>query len=425
MSPIQGNDREVTPLPKFRQLINYEQDRLFPNEENAQTSASPKDISVIKLVDKILFDAISANVSDIHFETYEHKYRIRYRQDGLLREVASPALHLSSQITSRVKVMANLDITERRLPQDGRFTLLANNQKIDFRISTCPTLTGEKIVIRLLNPHQRPLTIGALGLNKQQRRCLMEAIRKPQGMILVTGPTGSGKTVSLYAILNRLNTQEKNISTIEDPVEINLENINQVNVNPPIGLTFSKTLRALLRQDPDIIMVGEIRDFETAEIAIKAAQTGHLMLSTLHTNSAVAALTRLNNLGISAFNIGSSLNLIIAQRLVRRLCRHCKIPRDDLSSRNLQKLNLSSDYPLFKPVGCPQCNQGYRGRIALFEVLPLTSSLNELILSGSHSLPILKQAQAAGMQTLYQSGLEKIKQGITSLEEVKRVVMTL
>jgi len=397
-----------------------------PEGENA--SSVTDDAPIVKFVNKILLDAIKQGTSDIHFEPYEKEYRIRYRQDGILHEVATPPVSLSSRITARIKVMSNLDISERRIPQDGGFKMkISKSRSIDFRVSTCPTYAGEKVVMRILDPSAAKLGIEALGFSPVQRAHFIKAIERPQGMILVTGPTGSGKTVSLYTALNMLNTTEVNISTAEDPVEIKVTGINQVNVNPKAGLTFSGALRSFLRQDPDIIMVGEIRDFETAEIAVKAAQTGHLVLSTLHTNSAAETLNRLVNMGIPTFNIASSVTIIIAQRLARRLCENCKVLRDDFTNLGLLELGFSDedvvDIKPYKAVGCNQCTHGYRGRVGLYEVLPMTKPLGQLIMSGGNSLEILKVAQAEGMITIYQAGLEKVKMGITTIEEVNRVTV--
>ena len=383
---------------------------------------------MVKFVNRILVDAIKKGVSDIHFEPYEREYRIRYRQDGLLNEVASPPVNLAGRISARLKVMSSLDISERRTPQDGRFKMkLSRTRSIDFRVSTCPTVAGEKIVMRILDPGIAKLGIEALGFSPAQKTHFLRAIGRPQGMILVTGPTGSGKTVTLYTALNILNTIEKNICTAEDPVEIKVPGINQVNINLKAGLTFSGTLRSFLRQDPDIIMVGEIRDLETAEIAVKAAQTGHLVLSTLHTNSAAETLTRLVNMGIPSFNIASSVSLIIAQRLVRRLCDQCKSVRDDVTVQSLIELGFPEDsaktMKTYKANGCNQCSNGYRGRIGLFEVLPMSKEIGQMIMSGGTSLDILKQAQINGMLTVYQAGLEKIKEGITTIEEVNLVTV--
>ena len=398
------------------------------DKESDTPGISSDDAPVVKFVNRILIDAIKRGVSDIHFEPYEREYRIRYRQDGLLNEIASPPPSLSNRISARIKVMSSLDISERRIPQDGRFKMkLSRTRSIDFRVSSCPTVAGEKIVMRILDPGSTKLGIEALGFSPPQKEHFLRAISRPQGMILVTGPTGSGKTVTLYTALNILNTIEKNISTAEDPVEIKVSGINQVNINPKAGLTFSGTLRSFLRQDPDIIMVGEVRDLETAEIAVKAAQTGHLVLSTLHTNSAAETLTRMVNMGVPSFNIASSVSLIIAQRLVRRLCDQCKVIRDDMTIQSLIELGYSDDdaktMKPYKAIGCNQCTNGYRGRIGLFEVMPMSKALGQMIMSGGNSLDILKQAQLEGMLTVYQAGLEKIKDGVTTIEEVNRVTV--
>jgi type IV pilus assembly protein PilB len=412
-------------LKHHQELSAY--DTLTPHDEQYEFTINPidsDDAPIVKFLNQILFKAIQQGASDIHFEPFEKEYRIRYRHDGILHEVASPPVNLSARITARIKVMAKLDISERRIPQDGSFKInQPNKHPIDFRVSTCPTTNGEKVVIRILDLDTAKLHIEALGFNPRQHEYFMRAIKRPQGMILVTGPTGSGKTVSLYAALNLLNTKKVNISTAEDPVEIKITGINQVNINPKVGLSFSKVLRSFLRQDPDIIMVGEVRDLETAEIAIKAAQTGHLVLSTLHTNSAVESLTRLINIGIPSFNIVSSITLIVAQRLARKLCEQCKTPRTDLNKSNLLAWGLNEVDQLYKAVGCSQCSDGYRGRIGLFEVLPMTNTLTELIMAGANSLEVLKAAQHEGMTSIYQSGIEKVQQGITTLEEINRVTI--
>lgn len=398
-------------------------------EHDTEISSSvTDDAPIVKFVNKILLEAIKQGASDIHFEPYEKDYRIRYRQDGILHEVATPPASLSSRITARIKVMSNLDISERRVPQDGGFKMkISKTRSIDFRVSTCPTSSGEKVVMRVLDPGSAKLGIEALGFSPVQKNLFVKAIERPQGMILVTGPTGSGKTVSLYTALNILNTKEVNISTAEDPVEIKVPGINQVNINIKAGLTFSGALRSFLRQDPDIIMVGEIRDLETAEIAVKAAQTGHLVLSTLHTNSAAETLNRLVNMGIPTFNIASSVTIIIAQRLARKLCENCKEVREDYTNLGLLELGFNesdlTDIKMYKAIGCAQCTNGYRGRIGLFEVLPMTKALGQLIMSGGNSLDILKIAQSEGMLTIYQSGLEKVRLGITSIEEINRVTV--
>jgi type IV pilus assembly protein PilB len=383
------------------------------------------DTPVVRFVNKVLLDAINKGASDIHFEPYEKIYRVRYRQDGVLTEVASPPVALAGKLAARLKVLSRLDISERRVPQDGRMKMkLSKTRAIDFRVNSCPTLWGEKIVMRILDPSSAKLGIDALGYEDFQKQHYLDALSKPQGLILVTGPTGSGKTVSLYTGLNILNTEDRNISTAEDPAEINLPGINQVNVNPKVGLTFADALRAFLRQDPDVIMVGEIRDLETAEIAIKAAQTGHLVLSTLHTNDAPQTLTRLLNMGVPAFNIASSVTLIIAQRLARRLCAHCKqpvnIPRDQLLKFGFKEQDLVG-LKLYGPKGCDQCNSGYKGRVGIYQVLPISEVMGRIIMDGGNSLQIADQARKEGHPDLRESGIKKMKDGITSIEEVSRV----
>lgn len=384
-----------------------------------------EDAPIVRFVNKILLDAIRMGASDIHFEPYEKIYRIRLRADGILQEVARPPVNLSGKIAARLKVMSQLDISERRVPQDGRIKLkLSKTRAIDFRVNTLPTLWGEKIVLRILDPDSAKLGIDLLGYEDDQKKLYLAALDQPQGMILVTGPTGSGKTVSLYTGLNILNTGERNISTAEDPAEINLEGVNQVNVNIKVGLTFSAALRAFLRQDPDIVMVGEIRDLETAEIAIKAAQTGHLVLSTLHTNSAPETLTRLRNMGVPAFNIATSVSLIIAQRLARRLCQHCKkavdVPKDVLLEAGFMPEEIGT-FSIYHPSGCDKCNNGYKGRVGIYEVVKITESISRLIMEGANSIQIADAARKEGFNDLRRSGLIKVKNGMTSLEEVNRV----
>jgi type IV pilus assembly protein PilB len=381
---------------------------------------------VVRYINKILLDAINQGVSDIHFEPYEHIFRIRYRQDGMLHEVANPPSNLANRLSSRIKVMSRMNIAERRIPQDGRIKMkLSKSRSIDFRVNTCPTLYGEKIVLRILDPTSAQLGIEALGFEQDQRKAFMAAINKPYGMVLVTGPTGSGKTVSLYTALNLLNKPEVNISTAEDPVEIQVAGINQVNTNPKTGLTFAEALRAFLRQDPDIVMVGEIRDLETAEIAVKAAQTGHLVLSTLHTNDAPQTLTRLANMGIPPFNIASSVLLIMAQRLARRLCEHCKapddLPKEALLEEGFSENEIASGFTIYKPVGCDLCNNGYKGRVGIFQVMPVSEEMGKIIMAGGTSLQLEKQAETEGVYNLRKSGLRKVMQGITSLKELNRV----
>ncbi|TBW56718.1 type IV-A pilus assembly ATPase PilB [Marinobacter halodurans] len=395
------------------------------NDDAAVAASDVDDAPIVKYVNKVLLDAIRGGASDIHFEPYEKVYRVRTRTDGILKEVSKPSIKLAPKIAARVKIMAQLDISERRVPQDGRIKMkLSKTKAIDFRVNTLPTLWGEKIVLRILDPSSAKLGIDALGYEDEQKQMYMEALEQPQGMILVTGPTGSGKTVSLYTGLNILNTQERNISTAEDPAEINLEGINQVNVNNKVGLGFAEALRAFLRQDPDVIMVGEIRDLETANIAIKAAQTGHLVLSTLHTNSAPETLTRMMNMGVPAFNIATSVSLIIAQRLARRLCS-CKepadVPKDVLLKEGFTEQQIETGFTLYRPKGCDKCNGGYKGRVGIYEVVKVTENLANMIMEEASSIKIAKQAQAEGFANLRQSGLKKVIDGMTSLEEANRV----
>jgi type IV pilus assembly protein PilB len=378
---------------------------------------------IVKFVNKILMDAIHKGASDIHIEPYEKIYRVRYRQDGILQEVAHPPLQIANRISARVKILSKLDIAERRVPQDGRIKMrISKNRAIDFRVSTLPTLWGEKIVMRILDPTSATLGVEKLGFEDDQKAAFLEAIARPYGMLLVTGPTGSGKTVTLYTGLNIVNTPDTNISTAEDPVEINVAGINQVNINDKAGLTFSSALRAFLRQDPDIIMVGEIRDLETAEISIKAAQTGHLVLSTLHTNDAPGTLTRLANMGVPPFNIASAVILIVAQRLARRLCSACKqpieIPREALLKAGFKEADIGHFTP-YGPVGCDQCNEGYRGRVGIYQVLPISEAMQQIIMRGGTQLDLEKQAQKEGVSDLRNSGLKKVKDGVTSLAEVE------
>jgi len=394
-------------------------------EDDSTSDTDVDDAPVVRFVNKILLDAINTGASDVHFEPYEKTYRVRYRRDGVLKEIATPPVALNRRISARLKVLSRLDISERRVPQDGRMKMkLSKNRAIDFRVNTCPTLYGEKIVLRILDPTSAQLGIDALGYDEDQKQLYMDALQQPQGMILVTGPTGSGKTVSLYTGLNILNTEDKNISTAEDPVEINLAGINQVNVEPKVGLTFSSALKAFLRQDPDIIMVGEIRDIETGEIAIKAAQTGHLVLSTLHTNDAPQTLSRMINMGIAPFNIASSVSLIIAQRLARRLCNSCKKPADIPEEALLAEGFKKEDLPglkIYKAVGCDQCDSGYKGRVGIYQVMPISDEMSRIIMAEGNAIQLADQARKEGINDLRQSGLIKVKQGITSLEDVNRV----
>lgn len=408
--------------------IDLEDPDLELEQEQADTGATAADDApVVRFVNKMLLDAIKQGASDIHFEPYEKRYRVRYRTDGVLFEVANPPSNLSTRLAARLKVMSRMDISERRLPQDGRIKMkISKTKSIDFRVNTLPTVWGEKIVLRILDSSSAQLGIDSLGYESDQKQLYLDALARPQGMILVTGPTGSGKTVSLYTGLNILNEEKRNISTVEDPVEINLEGINQVNVNTKVGLDFSSTLRAFLRQDPDVVMVGEIRDLETAQISIKAAQTGHLVLSTLHTNSAAETLTRLVNMGIPSFNIATSVSLIIAQRLARRLCNECKepvdIPHDALLEIGFTEEMLSSAR-IYKAKGCHHCKDGYKGRVGVYEVVKITSKLANAIMEGANSLRISEIAQQEGFPIMRESALRKVAQGLISLEEANRITV--
>lgn len=397
-------------------------------EDRTETTLdATDDAPVVKFVNSMLIKAITMGASDLHFEPYEKSYRVRFRIDGVLQKIASPPMQLSAKMAARLKVMSQMDISERRVPQDGRIKLkVSKDRAIDFRVSSLPTLYGEKIVLRILDPSSAMLGIDALGYEEDQKALFLEALGKPQGMLLITGPTGSGKTVSLYTGLNILNTTEANISTAEDPVEINLEGINQVNVNNKVGLTFANALRAFLRQDPDIIMVGEIRDLETAEIAIKAAQTGHMVLSTLHTNSASETLTRLRNMGVASFNIATSVNLVIAQRLARRLCQACKKPAE-IPEKSLLEMGFSaeelasSEYTIYEPVGCSECREGYKGRVGIYEVLKVTPEISRIIMEDGNAIHIKDVALTQGFRDLRRSGILKVLKGVTSIQEMYRV----
>ena len=383
------------------------------------------DAPVVRFVNKVLLDAIKKGVSDIHFEPYEKRFRIRTRQDGILKEVASPPMNIANKLTSRIKVMSRMNISERRIPQDGRIKMaISKNRAIDFRVNTCPTLYGEKIVLRILDPTSAQVGIEQLGFEPEQRKNFLEAIKKPYGMILVTGPTGSGKTVTLYTALNLLNSDDINISTAEDPVEITVAGINQVNVNPKTGLSFATALRAFLRQDPDIIMVGEIRDLETAEISVKAAQTGHLVLSTLHTNDAPQTLNRLNQMGIPPYNVASAVLLIMAQRLARKLCPSCK-QLEELPAKTLIEEGFSEeeidDLVTYKAVGCNNCTGGYKGRVGIFQVMPVSEAMEKIIIANGTTKELEDQSMKEGIFTLRESGLQKIRAGTTSIEEINRI----
>jgi type IV pilus assembly protein PilB len=390
--------------------------------ESADVATEVEDAPVVRFLQKMLIDAINMRASDLHFEPYEYTYRVRFRIDGELREITQPPVAIKDKLASRIKVISRMDIAEKRVPQDGRMKLKFGSKAIDFRVSTLPTLFGEKVVIRILDSSSARLGIEALGYEKIEKDRLLNAIGRPYGMILVTGPTGSGKTVSLYTCLNILNQPGVNIATVEDPAEINLPGINQVNVNDKAGLTFAAALRSFLRQDPDIIMVGEIRDLETADIAIKAAQTGHLVLSTLHTNDAPTTLTRLLNMGVPPFNIASSVLLITAQRLARRLCENCKkpadYPRESLLKAGFKAEDIDGNWKPYRAVGCSSCNNGYKGRVGLYQVMPITEPIQRIILSEGTALDIARQAEAEGVRDLRQSGLVKVRAGVTSLEEV-------
>ncbi|MBF7691014.1 type IV-A pilus assembly ATPase PilB [Acinetobacter pollinis] len=416
--------------------FNFDDDDLdISIDENMDTDGGSADDAdqdneneapIVKYINKLLVDAIRMGASDLHFEPYEKSYRVRYRVDGVLRQIATPPLQLANRLSARLKVMSQMDISEKRVPQDGRIKLkLSKNKAIDFRVNSLPTLFGEKIVLRILDPSSAMLGIDALGYDEDQKALFLDALHQPQGMVLITGPTGSGKTVSLYTGLNILNTEDSNISTAEDPVEINLEGINQVNVNNKVGLSFATALRSFLRQDPDIIMVGEIRDLETAEIAIKAAQTGHMVLSTLHTNSAPETLTRLRNMGVPSFNIATSVNLVIAQRLVRKLCPSCKapidIPKNSLLEMGFTEQDLQEDFTIYQPVGCSECREGYKGRLGVYEVMKVTPEISRLIMQDANAIQIADVSEKLGFNNLRRSGLKKVILGLTSLQEVHRV----
>ncbi|UTW47748.1 type IV-A pilus assembly ATPase PilB [Bacterioplanoides sp. SCSIO 12839] len=422
---LSANDNDFGDLEDELGDVDLEDPEAEAKRREAEQDSAGDDAPIVKFVNKMLLDAIKMGSSDLHFEPYEKRYRVRYRTDGVLHEVASPPVNLAGKIAARLKVMSKMDISERRIPQDGRIKMkISKNKAIDFRVNTLPTLFGEKIVLRILDPSSAQLGIDMLGYEPEQKALYMEALGKPQGMILVTGPTGSGKTVSLYTGLNILNVEGTNISTAEDPVEINLEGINQVNVNARVGLDFASALRSFLRQDPDVVMVGEIRDLETASIAIKAAQTGHMVMSTLHTNSAPETLTRLANMGVPNFSIATSVSLIIAQRLARRLCSSCKLPAD-LPKEVLQEAGftdeLLAEAEIYKPVGCDHCKEGFKGRVGIYEVVKVTDPISRIIMEGGNAIEIADAAQKEGFNDLRTSALIKVAQGITSLEEANRV----
>ncbi len=423
-----------TSMPGLGHDEDFDLENLDVSHTDDQTESESgrddiEDAPIVRFVNKIMLDAIRKSASDIHFEPYEKYYRIRLRIDGVLREIAQPPVQLATKLAARLKVMSRLDIAERRVPQDGRIKMrLSKNRSIDFRVSSCPTLFGEKIVLRILDASTAMMGIDALGYEGFQKELYLKTLARPQGMILVTGPTGSGKTVSLYTGLAILNVEDTNISTAEDPAEIVLPGVNQVNVNPKVGLTFASALRAFLRQDPDVIMVGEVRDLETAEIAIKAAQTGHLVLSTLHTNDAPQTLTRLVDMGVKPYAIATSVSLIIAQRLARRLCPNCKapldVPHEALLREGFTEEQISkSDFKVYKAVGCSQCTDGYKGRVGIYEVLPVTEAIGRIILEGGSAPHIRDQARKDGVWDLRTAGLKKVRDGMTSLEEVNRVTV--
>ncbi len=410
------------------QLDSLELDAGEKEQDDGVGTSDVDDAPIVRFINRLLLDAIKKGSSDIHFEPYESSYRIRFRTDGILEEINRPPINLASRFAARLKVMSRMDISERRIPQDGRVKLkISKTRSIDFRVNTLPTQYGEKIVLRILDPTSAQMGIEALGYEPDQQEAYLKTLHQPQGMILVTGPTGSGKTVSLYTGLNILNTPALNISTAEDPVEINLEGINQVQVNARVGLTFAVALRSFLRQDPDVVMVGEIRDLETAEIAVKAAQTGHMVLSTLHTNSAPETITRLLNMGVPSFNVATSVSLIIAQRLARRLCQACKVRADEVPDKVLieagfESINIPLDaVQLYHPVGCGKCVRGYKGRVGIYEVLKMSPAVARIIMEGGSSLDIAQQAGQEGFRTLRQSALKKAAEGIIGLEEVNRV----
>lgn len=419
LGDLDGGDLDDLDLDVFEETADND-------DENVANATD--DTPIVRFVNKMLLDAIRTGASDIHFEPYERSYRVRFRTDGILHVVSTPPQNLGKRLAARLKVMSEMDISERRMPQDGRIKMkLSKTRAIDFRVNTLPTLWGEKVVLRVLDPASAKMGIEALGFEDNQKALLTECLHRPQGMILVTGPTGSGKTVSLYTSLNILNTQERNIATAEDPVEINLDGINQVNVNHRVGLDFSTALRSFLRQDPDVVMVGEVRDLETAEIAIKAAQTGHMVLSTLHTNSAPETLTRLKNMGVPSFNLATSVNLIIAQRLARRLCIECRmavdLPQEVLLEAGFTDTDIKTGFEIFEAndSGCSKCNSGYKGRIGIYEVVKITPELSRIIMEDGNALDIALQTKKHGFNDLRRSGLIKVMQGITSLAEANRV----
>ncbi|MGB8327211.1 MAG: type IV-A pilus assembly ATPase PilB [Steroidobacteraceae bacterium] len=428
---IEQVDSQMSALSSEEDSIDLENLEVTGGEDELDQAGGRDDVEdapIVRFVNKLMLDAIRRGASDIHFEPYEKFYRVRLRMDGILKEVAQPPVQLAQKISARLKVMARLDIAERRVPQDGRIKMkLSKTRAIDFRVSTCPTLYGEKVVMRILDPSSAMLGIDALGYEPEQKVLYLKYLAKPQGMILVTGPTGSGKTVSLYTGLNILNTEDTNISTAEDPAEINLPGVNQVNVNVKVGLTFASALRAFLRQDPDVVMVGEIRDLETAEIAIKAAQTGHLVLSTLHTNDAPQTLTRLIDMGVKPYAIATSVSLIIAQRLARRLCTHCKqlldVPAEALRKEGYTEEDIATGIKIYGPKGCNNCTDGYKGRVGIYQVMPVNDAIGRIIMAGGNAIDISDQAIKDGVADLRRAGLKKVMLGVTSLEEINSVTI--
>ncbi|RLA09133.1 MAG: type IV-A pilus assembly ATPase PilB, partial [Gammaproteobacteria bacterium] len=425
---LEQQDEEIAGLDDFGDDNLDDLDLVSDEEENTADAASDAEIDdapVVRYVNKLLLDAINKGASDLHFEPYEKRYRIRFRVDGILKEVAAAPIGMARKIAARIKVVSALDISEKRVPQDGRMKLKLGKRSIDFRVSTCPMLFGEKIVMRILDPSSAQLGIEMLGYEPDQRAIFEENLAKPYGMLLITGPTGSGKTVSLYTGINIINTPDINISTAEDPAEIVLEGVNQVNVNVKQGLTFASALKSFLRQDPDVILIGEIRDQETGEIAIKAAQTGHMVMATLHTNDAPQTITRLLNMGIPSYNIASALNLIIAQRLTRRLCKHCKkkieVPEPALLEEGFTEEQIKEGITIYSAVGCDQCSEGYKGRAGIYQVMPISEAMALLIMSEATAIDLAKQAEKDGINDLRKSGLLKVIQGITTLDEINRV----
>jgi type IV pilus assembly protein PilB len=428
---IEQVDSQMSALTADEEGIDLENLEVTGGEDELEEGLGRDEVDdapIVRFVNKLMLDAIRRGASDIHFEPYEKFYRVRLRMDGILKEIAQPPVQLAQKISARLKVMARLDIAERRVPQDGRIKMkISKTRAIDFRVSSCPTLYGEKIVMRILDPSSAMLGIDALGYEPEQKALYLKYLAKPQGMILVTGPTGSGKTVSLYTGLNILNTEDTNISTAEDPAEINLPGVNQVNVNVKVGLTFASALRAFLRQDPDVVMVGEVRDLETAEIAIKAAQTGHLVLSTLHTNDAPQTLTRLVDMGVKPYAIATSVSLIIAQRLARRLCSQCKqlieVPAEALLKEGFTEEDIAAGVKVYGPKGCNSCTDGYKGRVGIYQVMPVSDAIGRIIMAGGNAIDIGDQAVKEGVADLRRAGLRKVMQGVTSLEEINSVTI--